>query len=687
METTVKRGTSPPGATRYECSAGWRGRTHLATHCEHTLGTPTPQRICELEEVSLPPVIVEATGGQEVAPFGIAIVQTKDARLATETCEELYTVQSPHILFALNGVDIVSNGSGSHHQLRKLHYRVDNIKSATGKAGGVYLYANQHGGDGNRVYFDGCASVFVNGEVVAQGTQFSVADVEVVTAVVDLNEVRSLRASLTSHGTQSQASRRLPIVRAPLTLRCDKLCLPTPSRALTVHSPQEEIGYGPACWLWDYLRRSGANGYFLPLSGGADSSATAAIVGIMCHKVYRAIMAGNARVLADARRVVGEEPVPKEVAEAGCSGATAAAAAGAVCVRGPPRHMTLTAAGGGMHLPLARLDDGGWVPSSPADLAHRLFHTTYMGTANSSAATRGRAAALAKEIGAYHVDMNIDAVVAAMLTVFAALFGKTPAFLSAGGSWAEDLALQNIQARLRMVWAYLLAQLLLWVRGRSGFLLVLGSANVDEALRGYMTKYDCSAADINPIGGVAKGDLKQFLGWAGKEYPYPSLLEVVAAPPTAELRPTSGQGEHTQTDEEDMGMSYAELGAFGRLRKVHRCGPLTMYQRLLVEWVPQRGLTPQEVGEKVKRFFRYYAINRHKMTVLTPSYHAESYSPDDNRFDHRPFLYPVGWTAQFRAIDEDVKARGTPAPDATATVEGGGEGDGASQGPAKRRRQ
>ena len=33
----------------------------------------------------------------------------------------------------------------------------------------------------------------------------------------------------------------------------------------------------------------------------------------------------------------------------------------------------------------------------------------------------------------------------------------------------------------------------------------------------------------------------------------------------------------------------------------------------------------------------------------TPSYHAESYSPDDNRFDHRPFLYNVGWHWQFKA--------------------------------------
>ena len=36
-----------------------------------------------------------------------------------------------------------------------------------------------------------------------------------------------------------------------------------------------------------------------------------------------------------------------------------------------------------------------------------------------------------------------------------------------GGSNAENLALQNIQARLRMVLAFLLAQLMPWVRDRS----------------------------------------------------------------------------------------------------------------------------------------------------------------------------------------------------------------------------
>ena len=55
----------------------------------------------------------------------------------------------------------------------------------------------------------------------------------------------------------------------------------------------------------------------------------------------------------------------------------------------------------------------------------------------------------------------------------------------------------------------------------------------------------------------------------------------------------------------------------------------------------------------MQHFFRMYAINRHKATVVTPSYHAESYSPDDNRFDLRQFLYNIKWKWQFDAIDDE----------------------------------
>jgi len=50
-----------------------------------------------------------------------------------------------------------------------------------------------------------------------------------------------------------------------------------------------------------------------------------------------------------------------------------------------------------------------------------------------------------------------------------------------------------------------------------------------------MTKYDCSSADINPIGGISKTDLKKFLGFASVKLNLPVLLDVLNAAPTAEL--------------------------------------------------------------------------------------------------------------------------------------------------------
>ena len=70
-------------------------------------------------------------------------------------------------------------------------------------------------------------------------------------------------------------------------------------------------------------------------------------------------------------------------------------------------------------------------------------------------------------------------------------------------------------------------------------------------------------------------------------------------PLQAELRPIdadSDRAEATQTDEDEMGMTYAELGVFGYLRKVMKCGPVKMFLRLVEMW---RFLTPDEVGVKV----------------------------------------------------------------------------------------
>ncbi|OJA19921.1 hypothetical protein AZE42_03756 [Rhizopogon vesiculosus] len=554
----------------------------------------------------LPRIIQEVTKQIKV-PFGDCVVSTVDTCIGVELCEELFTPASPHILMGLDGVEIFTNSSASHHELRKLHTRVELIKEATLKLGGVYLYANQQGCDGDRLYFDGCAMIAMNGHIIAQGSQFSLNDIEVVTATIDIEDVRSHRTSR-SRGMQAAGSAAFHRIEVPFALSSGKsgeigmdLGLKLKLSEARFHSPEEEIALGPACWLWDYLRRSGTQGYFVPLSGGIDSCATAAIVFSMCRLVFDAVTRGDKQVIADARRIVGD---PK------------------------------------------------YIPSNPQEFCNRIFHTCYMGTENSSVETRKRAKDLSEAIN--RQDLNMDTLVTATVDLFAFVTNMRPRFRNRdGGSNAENLALQNIQARLRMVLAYMFAQLLPWVRGREGGLLVLGSANVDESLRGYLTKYDCSSADINPIGGISKTDLKKFIAYARDAFEIPILNDFLSATPTAELEPISET--YVQSDEADMGMTYDELSVFGRLRKVDKCGPYSMFTKLVHEW--GSFLSPVQIAEKVKRFFTEYARNRHKMTTLTPSYHAESYSPDDNRFDLRPFLYPSKFPWQFKKIDEEVAGK------------------------------
>lgn len=64
-----------------------------------------------------------------------------------------------------------------------------------------------------------------------------------------------------------------------------------------------------------------------------------------------------------------------------------------------------------------------------------------------------------------------------------------------------------------MILAYLMGGLIPEHVKKNGFLLVVGSANLDEGLRGYFTKYDCSSADINPIGSISKTDIRKYLKW------------------------------------------------------------------------------------------------------------------------------------------------------------------------------
>ena len=111
------------------------------------------------------------------------------------------------------------------------------------------------GCDGGRLYFDGCASICVNGDVVGQASQFSLNDVEVITAVIDLDDIRRHRHGTGSLQVQSSQSKQIPIIdlrHFSLRIPQDQIFSTVVTRSMParIPLPAEECALGPACWLW-----------------------------------------------------------------------------------------------------------------------------------------------------------------------------------------------------------------------------------------------------------------------------------------------------------------------------------------------------------------------------------------------------------------------------------------------------
>lgn len=69
--------------------------------------------------------------------------------------------------------------------------------------------------------------------------------------------LRPCRNSVASLREQASSAKPMPMVSVPFHLSGPpsggplEVCMPIEPR---VHRPEEEIAFGPACWLWDYLR-------------------------------------------------------------------------------------------------------------------------------------------------------------------------------------------------------------------------------------------------------------------------------------------------------------------------------------------------------------------------------------------------------------------------------------------------
>lgn len=108
----------------------------------------------------------------------------------------------------------------------------------------------------------------------------------------------------------------------------------------------------------------------------------------------------------------------------------------------------------------------------------------------------------------------------------------------------DKVAYGNLKARIRMCILYFHANLM----NR----LVVGTGNRTEIMLGYFTKYGDGGADILPIGGIYKGDVRRLALYLGVP------KRIVEKVPTAGLWVG-------QTDEGELGVSYGEMDEIIRM--------------------------------------------------------------------------------------------------------------------------
>lgn len=105
----------------------------------------------------------------------------------------------------------------------------------------------------------------------------------------------------------------------------------------------------------------------------------------------------------------------------------------------------------------------------------------------------------------------------------------------------SDIAAANIKPRLRMITLYAVAQTM-------GY-LVCGTGNKDELTVGYFTKYGDGGCDFMPLADLTKGEVRA----VARELRVPQVL--------IDKAPSAGLWEG-QTDEKEMGLTYAALDAY-----------------------------------------------------------------------------------------------------------------------------
>lgn len=363
--------------------------------------------------------------------------------------------------------------------------------------------------------------------------------------------------------------RNFNLVSHDFELKNGKLVSITKTNIPKPETKETEFYKAAALGLFDYLRKSRSKCFVLSLSGGADSTVCALLVRKM---------------------------IDLGVEELGFSAFCTAINYQLSIINDPLSHYEIR-------------------NTQYDKLTTELLHCAYQSTSNSSEDTFTSAKELADEIGATFYDWTIDSA----LDIYTSTIEKA---INSKLTWEkDDLALQNIQARVRAPFIWYLANL------KNGLLLT--TSNRSEGDVGYCTMDGDTAGGLAPISGVDKDFIRQWLVWAEKEFGFASLRHVNNLKPSAELRPL----EAKQTDESDL-MPYSLIVQIEELAIHERLSP-----KIVFETLRNKGEYSENIlKEYIKKFYRLWQRNQWKRERLAPGFHLDEFNVDPKTWCRFPIL-------------------------------------------------
>jgi NAD+ synthase (glutamine-hydrolysing) len=506
-------------------------------------------------------------------PLGDLGFDVDGVKVGFEICEDAWVAKRPGADLAVRGVDVIMNPSASHFAFDKDDIRQRFVLEGSRAFQASYVYANLLGLEAGRVIYDGGALIASGGKMLALGKRFSFDDVCLTSAIVDLEFTRlnqrrsgSFRPAL---GDEADAYFVKAAFDFPELSWEGAPVDPVPEaweRADRIKD--EEFGRAVSLGLFDYMRKSRSRGFVLSLSGGADSTACAVLVHLM--SALGTAELGWDRYLAKIAHVPG-----------------------AADTKGDLRALT-----------------------------GALLTCAYQATRNSGPVTREAAEGVAKALGARYYELDVDAIVEGYKGIVEAAIGRPLAWET------DDVALQNIQARVRAPGVWMLANL----RGA----LLLTTSNRSEAAVGYATMDGDTAGGLMPIGGIDKAFLREWLRYMETEGigalpAIPALALVTKQAPTAELRPA----DQVQTDEGDL-MPYPVLDAIERAAIRDKKMPLEVFH--LARALFGKAYGDGQLASWVERFYKLWCQNQWKRERYAPSFHLDDENLDPKTWCRFPIL-------------------------------------------------